>query len=167
MRIEQANTEEDFRAFGGLVTHYIDWCRGRFADRPGFVDSIFSIQSLEHELRELPLKYAPPAGRAFLAKDANGVSGCCAFRRLTPKVCEMKRLFVRDSAHGQGMGRQLCVAAIDKARADGFDHMRLDTLRPFAESIALYRSLGFVERGGYIDYPAEILAVISFMELRL
>lgn len=167
MRIDQASTEEDFKAFGDLVTHYVDWCRRRFADRPGFVDSIFSIQSLEQEVRELPLKYAPPAGRAFLAKNAGGVFGCCAFRRLGPKICEMKRLFVRDSAHGKGIGRQLCTATIEQARADGFDRMRLDTLRQFTESIALYRSLGFVEREPYLDYPEEILGDVLFLELGL
>ncbi len=167
MQFIQANSHEDFAAFGELVTHYVNWCSNRLADKPGLVDSIFSIQSLDNEVHALPEKYSPPTGRAFLARSAGGVSGCCAFRRLDPKVCEMKRLFVLDSAHGQGIGRKLCLAAIAQARADGFEHMRLDTLRLFTESIALYRTLGFQERAPYLDYPQGILADVLFMELRL
>ena len=167
MQIIQAKAAEDFAAFGDLVTHYVNWCRNRLAERPGLVDGIFSIQSLDNEVRELPTKYSPPEGRVFLARSADGVSGCCAFRRLDPKVCEMKRLFVLGSAHGQGLGRKLCVAAIAQARTDGFEHMHLDTLRLFTESIALYRTLGFREREPYLDYPQGILAEVLFMELQL
>ena len=59
------------------------------------------------------------------------------------------------------------MAAIAQARTDGFEHMRLDTLRLFTESIALYRTLGFREREPYLDYPQGILAEVLFMELRL
>ncbi len=167
MQVRHVTSDEDYGAFGNLVTQYVKWCTNRFSDRPGFVDGIFSIQSLATELGELPLKYTPPAGRAFLARKEDSVCGCVAYRRLETNVCEMKRLFVVGSAHGQGTGRQLCAAAITQARADGFSHMRLDTLRLFTESIRLYRSLGFLEREPYLDYPPEILAEVLFMELRL
>ena len=81
MQINQANSREDFAAFGELVTHYVNWCRTRFAHKPSFVDSIFNIQSLDSEIRELPTKYSPPEGRAFLASGAGAVSGCAAAGR--------------------------------------------------------------------------------------
>ncbi len=167
MNIHQAASPQDFAVFANLIKEYVNWCRHRFADRPGFVEDIFDVQSLEVELQNLPLKYSLPAGRAFLARGNDDASGCIAYRRLSSGICEMKRLFVVGSAHGQGIGRQLCTAAIAQARADGFSHMRLDTLRLFTESVGLYRSLGFLEREPYLDYPPEILAEVLFMELRL
>jgi ribosomal protein S18 acetylase RimI-like enzyme len=167
MQIHQAASAHDFAAFGGLIKDYVAWCRVRFAADPGLVDRIFGIQSLDAELKELAYKFTPPEGRGFLARDGGAALGCCAFRRLAPKICEMKRLYVAASVHGQGIGRRLCVSAIERARDDRYTLMRLDTLRLFTESIALYRSLGFREREPYIDYPPEILPDVLFMELGL
>ena len=167
VQIGQAKSAEDFHLFAGLVTQYVEWCRVRFAARPDFVDGLFGIQLLDEELRALPSKYSPPAGRAFLVMGDDGATGCIAYRRIDARVCEMKRLFVQDAAHGQGIGRRLCKEAITRAREDGFEHIRLDTLRLFTESIALYRSLGFVECAPYLDYPQEMLADVLFMQLRL
>ncbi len=167
MNIVQAASPQDFVAFASLVKEYVNWCRERFADRPGIVDSIFGIQSLTDELRELSSKYSPPAGRAFLEMREDGAKGCVAYRRLDAEVCELKRLFVLGSAHGQGIGRKLCMAAFVQARADGFERVRLDTLRLFTESIALYSSLGFAECEPYLAYPQDILRDVLFMEIRL
>jgi GNAT superfamily N-acetyltransferase len=103
-----------------------------------------------------------PAGYDFVLLAEPG--GCVAVRDLGDGVCEMKRLFVRQSARGTGTGRALALAAIARARDRGYSTMRLDTLPSMAEAASLYASLGFVEIERYNDNPAP---GVRFMELQL
>jgi putative acetyltransferase len=126
-------------------------------------------QSIDAELDGLPGAFGPPRGGAWLAHDAAGaVLGCIALRP-TPEegVCELKRLYVKPTSRGSGIGRQLTVRAIAEAKAMGYQIMRLDTGTFLDASRALYASLGFVERSAYYDVPPDVLRVTVFMELAL
>jgi GNAT superfamily N-acetyltransferase len=165
--IHEANTPEDYAAFGALIREYVEWCRSRYAHEPWLVDQVFSYQSLDEELRLLPAAYGPPNGRSLLAIADGEVRGAVAYRKLSEHVCEMKRMFVPSRFHGQGLGAQLCKALIVRAEADGFHTMRLDTAAAFTEAINLYRSFGFTECPPYIDYPERMKPMIVFMEKAL
>jgi putative acetyltransferase len=136
-------TLDDVETVRGLLLEY--------ADSFGFN---LCFQSFEQELAELPGKYGPPAG-ALLIGDMDGkTAGCVALRPLSNKVCEMKRLYVRPAFRGSGIGRELTVAIIDRARAIGYRSIRLDTLRDRMErAVQLYRSLGFEEIPAYYNNP--------------
>ncbi|HEU5133568.1 MAG TPA: GNAT family N-acetyltransferase [Steroidobacteraceae bacterium] len=108
-------------------------------------------QGFSAELASLPGKYAPPTGELFIATDAGVAAGCVALRALTRTVTEMKRLYVRPSARGTGLGKRLVESAIASARRGGYEELRLDTLATMAPAQALYRSLGFVEIPAYGD----------------
>ena len=165
--IRQAANREDFDAFAGLIRAYVDWCRARYADDPTLIQLAFDHQSLDRELETLDAAYSPPTGKALLAFHDGAVCGCVAYRRLSDSVCEMKRMFVPARAHGRGLGRRLCEAAMSEAAADGFTTMKLDTAKAFVEAIGLYRSVGFAECAPYIDYPEAMAPMIVFMEARL
>ena len=121
-----------------------------YADRLG-VDLCF--QDFEAELAALPGRYAPPSGRLLLAWQDDVAAGCVALRGLEPGVCEMKRLYVRPSARGSGLGRALTERVIAEGRAAGYVTMRLDTLPTMREAQGLYVALGFREIAAYTRNP--------------
>ena len=125
-----------------------------YADGLG-VDLCF--QDFESELTGLPGDYAEPRGALRLALVGGLLAGCCALRPIDnadyPDACEMKRLYVRPSFRGMGLGRTLVESMMDAARVTGYRHLLLDTLDDMEAARALYDELGFVEVPPYYHNP--------------
>jgi putative acetyltransferase len=123
------------------------------------------FQSFDKELAELPGEYAPPDGRLLLAEYENQLAACVALHKLEPRVCEMKRLYLRPQFRGKGLGRALAERIIAEARQIGYLRMRLDTVEPvMKDAVAMYRKLGFKE---IAPYRANPIAGAMYMELEL
>lgn len=152
--IKQAVSEDDISAVRELFREYEAWLG---------LDLCF--QGFEEELASLPGKYAEPDGRLYLARVDGKPTGCAALRRLDNETCEIKRLYLRPSARGLGLGKRLVERLIDDARLIGYRRIRLDTFPPkMAKAVGLYESHGFRAIPPYYDNPhAETL----FMELNL
>ena len=119
--------------------------RGLFAEYARLVDEPACFVGFERELEALPGDY-----RLLLAEAA---AGCVAVRLLDRKTAEMKRLYVRSTHRGKGLGRALAQAAIDLAREAGCARIVLDTLPKMREAQALYGLLGFKEIAPYLSEP--------------
>lgn len=115
------------------------------------------FQSFEAELANLPGDYGAPRGALLLAEMNGEPAGCCGLRPLDsvdyPNACEMKRLFVRPSFRGMGMGRRLTESALEIAAMLGYDCILLDTLDDMESARALYAELGFEEVPPYYYNP--------------
>ena len=112
-----------------------------------------NIQHYDDELDQPIHKYGPPGGRLYLALWDGAPAGCIALRRIDAESCEMKRLYVRPSFRGRGIGSRLLQQILTEAREIGYRNMLLDTL-PFLESaIQMYRKIGFQEIPIYNDSP--------------
>ena len=154
MQITQAETADQIKQARALFREYESW-----------LGLSLCFQNFEKELAELPGAYAEPDGRLLLARHNDELAGCVALRQLSDRTCEMKRLFVRDTFRGKGIGRLLIETIIRKAKEIGYERMLLDTLPPrMNDAIALYRSIGFKEIAPYYDNPVE---GAIFMELSL
>ncbi len=161
--IREAAAPLEVAAFGGLISEYVAWCRERYRDDPWLVEMAFSHQGLDAELLSLTDLYGPPNGRMLIAEDAHEILGGVAYKRVDKDTCEMKRLFVRSTANGRGLGRKLCEALMLAGVRDGFKTMRLDTTRDMVEAIGLYRAFGFRDVAPFVEYPERMRPMMLFM----
>ena len=123
------------------------------------------FQNFEQELAGLPGHYAPPDGRLLLAEYDGQLAGCVALHKWEYGVCEMKRLYLRPSFRGKGLGRAIAEKIITDARGIGYQRMRLDTIEPLMkDAVEMYRKLGFREIAPYRPNP---IAGAMYMELQL
>jgi putative acetyltransferase len=152
-QIAEAGGDEDLATVRALFEEY---------QRSLGVDLCF--QNFRAELAGLPGEYVPPGGRLYLARLAGEAVGCAALRRLGTDEGELKRLYVRPQARGQGLGRTLAERVIAAARAAGYRRLRLDTLPSMTEANVLYAALGFVEIAPYRFNP---VAGARYLELAL
>ncbi len=107
---------------------------------------------------------ARPGITFFVARRSDAALGCVALCDCRD-YAEVKRLFVRPEARGTGAGRALMAHLEAAARAAGHRIVRLETGPRLAAGVALYRALGYTERGpfgDYADHPASL-----FMEKAL
>ena len=136
-----------------------DWMETRaiFQEYADSLEVDLCFQGFQDELAGLPGDYAEPRGTLLLAWVNGTVAGCCALRPLDSSdytnASEMKRLFVRHSFRGLGLGRQLTEAILDAARKAGYSCVLLDTLDEMESARALYEDLGFQEIPPYYHNP--------------
>ena len=123
------------------------------------------FQAFDEEVAGLPGMYAPPEGRLLIAYLDGEAVGCAALHKLEDGICEMKRLYVKPSARGHGIGKKLSEQIIAAARLIGYRWMRLDTIASQMQTaVALYRTQGFREIAPYRDNP---IPSALYMELDL
>lgn len=138
--------------------------RALLADYATGVGVTLEFQGFDREVAELPGAYAPPRGALLVARVGGQLAGCVALRPLAGDACEMKRLFVRPSARGLGLGERLARAIVVEAQRLGYVRMLLDTLPTMTAAQSLYARLGFRDVAPYTDNP---VAGTRFLELEL
>ncbi|QHS58303.1 GNAT family N-acetyltransferase [Chitinophaga agri] len=142
----------------------LEQVKGLFREYANWLSVDLSFQRFEEELSSLPEPYyEAPAGALFLALVDGQPAGCVAVRLFENSTCEMKRLFVRDSFKGHGVGRALATRAIEAGRDLGYKRMLLDTLAHMRPAIELYTSLGFQPIAAYYDNPISDAVYLSMM----
>jgi ribosomal protein S18 acetylase RimI-like enzyme len=154
----------EIRIAEAAASHDYETARILFEEYARGVGIDLCFRGFAVELERLPTMYGPPRGRLLVAWRGIEAIGCVALRALQPDVCEMKRLYVRPWARGDGLGRALVTTLVEIGRASGYRHMVLDTLASMTEARALYRALGFTERAPYYSDPQP---GVTFMELSL
>ncbi len=96
---------------------------------------------------------SPPAGRFLVAYLDGWPVGCGTVRRVDDATAEIKRMYVRPSGRGRGVGRRLLAQLEAAAREIGYARVVLDTGERMPEAQALYRSSGYREVDDYNGNP--------------
>ncbi|WP_165978866.1 GNAT family N-acetyltransferase [Antarcticimicrobium luteum] len=162
LTIRSPETDSDHAAVRGLCRDYRALLDARWPDFPQFLQRYYSEQKFEDLLARLPELHKAPEGAIFVADLGGAVVGCGMTHKIADGVCEIKRVFVSDAARGHGAGRKLCEAAMERARADGYGRMVLDTTTRLTEAIALYEKLGFAPIAPFYDPPEDFAENLLF-----
>ncbi len=136
-------------------TAALEHVRQFFRNYAAWLGRDLSFQGFADEMASLPGAYSDPHGRLFYAEIDGRPAGCVGIRRFSEGVCEMKRLYVEPELRGQGIGRDLALAAIKAARSIGYQRIMLDTLPAMRIAVKLYRELGFQDAPAYYQTPLE------------
>ncbi|MCC7495164.1 MAG: GNAT family N-acetyltransferase [Fimbriimonadaceae bacterium] len=131
-RLAAATSDAEFAAARALIEEYQAWLA---------VDLCF--QGFAAELASLPTVYGPPRGQLLLAWQDDRPVGCVGLRALDAGLAELKRLWVRPSHWGSGLGRALAAAITGWARQAGYAAVRLDSLRRLSAALQLYDDLDY------------------------
>jgi DNA-binding MarR family transcriptional regulator/GNAT superfamily N-acetyltransferase len=122
-------------------------------------DALFCLDQYAHELTQRfetgydpgktrsasAAELTPPAGCFVVARLDGEPIGCGALKTGLDEIGEIKRLWVKTSARGLGLGRRILETLEEEARGYGLYLLRLDTNRALSEAIALYRACGYRE----------------------
>lgn len=98
----------------------------------------------------------PPESVFYVVEQQGQPIGMGGIRRVRDGVAEMKRVYIRDVAKGQGLGRALVERLIADAQGFGYGTMLLDTAPTLETAIGLYQRLGFAPIPAYpeVEIPA-------------
>lgn len=114
-----------------------------------------SFQNFDQEMASLPTMYNDKDGGLFVAYLDHQPAGVVGLRRFSTTDGEVKRMFVRESARGHGLGKLLLRTCIDTARALEYNTLKLDTADFMKSAIKLYTDEGFNEIAAYRHNPQE------------
>jgi len=162
--VSQATTTQQLDDVRSLMRAFLAWHRERHVEDLALIDSYFDEAEWEHELSNLPGKYAPPKGSLLIAYHDNKPAGCVALHNLGDGVCEMKRMFIPTHLRGLGIGRVLADQIMADARKAGYRRMRLDTSKRQTEAMRLYERSGFKKIAPYYPLSDDLKAWLVFFE---
>lgn len=87
-----------------------------------------------------------------IANDGQQTAGCAALRKYSETEIEVKRVFVKESYRGRGIGGQMLEHLIKRASEMDYKYMLLETGAFLASSVRLYKRYGFEQIENYGDY---------------
>ncbi|HMO96842.1 MAG TPA: N-acetyltransferase family protein [Tepidiformaceae bacterium] len=114
----------------------------------------FDLEHMTAEWREAWFSDRVQGGYPVLVADAGGhVAGWVGLSQCSPKKAYARTadesIYVDDAFRGRGIGKLLLGAILDEARQMGLHVVMAGVVACQDASLALHRSLGFVEAGRY------------------
>lgn len=114
-----------------------------------------SFQNFEKELSEINIQYGPPSGFLLLIKTNNQYIGCVGIRKFNEDSAELKRMYIKPSYRGAGLGKMLLDKAIELTSSLNYKRVLLDTLSSMKPAIKIYEDYGFKKCKPYRFNPHE------------
>ena len=149
-----------------LFSEYLQW--GNDGLKQEFGISLDVPALLASDMGNLD-KYMPPRGRLLLALVNDLPAGTLCLTGMTPKIGEVRRMYVQPLARRQGLGGGLLDRLLQEACSLGFEKLRLDSPLFMTGAHRLYRRAGFKEVEPYpgSEIPEEFQQHWIFMEMSL
>lgn len=149
-----------------LVKEYFEWGNSISIEKHGFN---FDIDQMFIDFMGDLSKYSYPNGILFLIKHNDDYVGLGGFKEFSENACELKRMYLQEYFRGNGLGKRLLTAIVDKAEEYGYQEMRLESARFMRNGYNLYKSFGFSETSIYqrVESPVEYQAIIYCMKKEL
>ena|SRR3982751_4112884 len=95
----------------------------------------------------------------FSSAVADGELAGCGGIKLHPDYGEVKRMYVRPSYRGRGLGKAMLDHLAGCARRQGLEVLRLETGIYQVEAIGLYERYGFQRRAPFSDYKVDPMSL--------
>ncbi len=134
-----------------------------------WLEAFFPTQICERDYQQLQHPesyYLSRGGVVLFAVVDNKAIGCCALEYYSDDVFYLTKTAVTVSHQGQGIGRKLIIAALDKARSREASEVCLETSSSLQAANHLYQQLGFTVATPPQDHY-EFERVNTFMRLVL
>lgn len=112
-------------------------------------------------------KILPPQGRLIVAQDATGrLVGCGTLHRVRADAGEVKRLYVRPEAAGNGLGRAIVEAWREGARAMNLSTLLVNVISSNSGPMHIFECLGFERIARYPECADPIEADPYFIYMQ-
>jgi len=100
----------------------------------------------DDQLRGLPGSYAEHGGAFWIARVDNVLVGTCGVFPVdaATRTFELRKMYVRPTSRGLGVGAKLLDVAVEWVRAHGGRRIGLDTIDEMTRAIEFYEAHGFV-----------------------
>ena len=141
-------------------------------DQPEVIALIAALDAYQDTLYPPEARYAldlaalkQPNVAFAVARDAGHQAVGCAAVVVDGTQGELKRMYLRPAARGQGLAQQLLRVLEAAAASKGCRQLCLETGPYQAEALAFYARQGFVRRGPFGSYPDHPLSVFMVKAL--
>lgn len=109
-----------------------------------WINKYFKVEQGDLDSLENPKKYFLDTGGAILlACRGNEFLGATALKPIGNNSLELCKMGVSEAARGLGVGYEIGVAAIKKAKEIGAERVYLETNSGLSPALSLYKKLGF------------------------
>jgi GNAT superfamily N-acetyltransferase len=144
VRLRRIESVDELAPAAALAREFGDWATERIRVELGIVITA-EVDHPATVLNELLER----GGRLYVAEVDGEAIGVGGLKRLSDTAGEIKRLFVRPTARGLGVGRTIVRQLIDDAQALGYETVYLESASFMHPAHALYRSVGLVPTESY------------------
>ena len=141
LELRRVGGQQDLRSARALAKEYGHWAAQIAKAEYGIDAKAQTEHGLSSSIDELLL----PRGRLYVAYVEGVAVGIGGLKPVSHEVAEIKRMYVRPSARGRGVGRALMRKLLADVRELDFRIVRLESAAFMTASHELYRSVGFVD----------------------
>lgn len=128
---------------------------GLFQEYANSLNISLAFQNFHEELKIINNMYGSPTGCLLIVYHQSEAVACAAYRKMDEHICELKRMYIKPDYRRQGIAQKMMDLLCERAKINGYQLMRLDTLDTMTPAIHLYSKNGFYKIDAYYHNPNE------------